>query len=554
MTGGQVRRRLAAILAADVAGYTKLMAKDETATVAALDAARLEFRAHIEGQGGRVVDMAGDSVLAVLDTATGATEAALAVQKALAGRNMQFRIGVNVGDVIEKPDGTVYGDGVNLAARLEGLAAPGGVCISAAVSDQVANKIDDAFEDIGDHSVNNVSKPVHAFAWGGVSALAQKSETRTPTVALGAFQAKGGAEAETLADGVRTGIATSLSNQTGWDLVSDVGAADYVVTVTFQVQGTRYRAATRILDSATGRHFAADRFDGSLDDPFAAEDDLTYRVYNSIRFGLHRREMEMVEQDPVAAESDNGLQLKAASLLYQPYIDTFLEARAVLERVIARSPENFIALGQITASYIGELMAGYRPLLPVDGEAALAAAKEGVRLNGVSDFCRYTLGLALLAAGRDHEAAEGELARSLELNPNYAFATMALGLTLITAGRVEDGVGHCAKVADSDPRVQIASWATQWAALGHLAAGRYDEAQDWARRSDRHQGDVARTLLIFAAAAALGGDDETAQQTAERMMTRYPEFRIRDFGNWPFRDPEPAERLVEGLRLAGLPE
>ncbi|MDP6952045.1 MAG: adenylate/guanylate cyclase domain-containing protein, partial [Alphaproteobacteria bacterium] len=216
---GEIRQRLAAILAADVAGYTKHMATDATATVDALDAARLVFREHIEGKSGRVVDMAGDSVLAVFETATGATEAALAIQKALAGRDMQFRIGVHLGEVIEKPDGTVYGDGVNLAARLEGLATPGGVCISAAVSDQVANKIDDAFDDIGEHSVKNVEKPVHAFAWGGVSDAAQAVERRKPTVAMGAFEARGGEDAEALADGLRAAVATSLSNQTGIDLV-----------------------------------------------------------------------------------------------------------------------------------------------------------------------------------------------------------------------------------------------------------------------------------------------------------------------------------------------
>ncbi len=547
-----IKRRLAAILAADVAGYTKLMAEDENATVAALDSARLVFREHIEGRAGRVVDMAGDSVLAVFETATGATEAALAVQKALAGRDMRFRIGIHLGEVIEKPDGTVYGDGVNLAARLEGLAAPGGACISAAVSDQVSNKIDDAFEDIGEHEVKNVSKPVQAFAWGGVSAQARATVRRKPTVALGAFEAKGG-DADMLAAGAREGIATSLANQTGWEMLSDTHSADFVVSATVQVAGSRYRAASRILDRKSGAHFAADRFDGTLDDPFTAQDDLTYRMYNAVRFGLHRREVELAEQEPAASDSDEALILKASEFLFQPYIEKFLAARPLLDSVLARSPENYMALAMRASSHVGELFAGYREITPADREAALDDANEAVRLNGHSDFTQYTLGMTLLACRGDHKAAEAQVARSLELNPYYAFATQTLGVILITDGRVEEGIAHCAKVAASDPRDRIASWATQHVALGHLIAGRYGEAAEWAQRSDRRQPDVARTLLVLAA-AALDSNQKTSRQTAERMQARYPDFRIADFGNWPFRDRAMAERLVEGLRLARLPE
>jgi len=159
----------------------------------------------------------------------------------------------------------------------------------------------------------------------------------------------------------------------------------------------------------------------------------------------------------------------------------------------------------------------------------------------------------LLACRGDHKAAEAQVARSLELNPYYAFAIQTLGVILITDGRVEEGIALCAKVAASDPRDRIASWAMQFVALGHLVARRYGEAVEWAQRSDRRQPDVARTLLVLAAAAALDGDSETARQTTERMLARYPDFRIADFGNFPYKDPEPADRLVEGLRLAGLP-
>src|SRR5258705_8478839 len=171
LTDTGVRQRLAAILAADVAGYSRLMAADERATVAALDAARSVFKAQIESHQGRVIDMAGDSVLAVFETATGAVAAALAIQETLAAtegavpedRRMRFRIGVHLGDVIEKSDGTVYGDGVNIAARLEGLAEPGGIAVSESIRTAVKGKVKADLDDQGEQKVKNIAEPVRAF-------------------------------------------------------------------------------------------------------------------------------------------------------------------------------------------------------------------------------------------------------------------------------------------------------------------------------------------------------------------------------------------------------
>src|SRR6266704_596259 len=172
MSGAELRQRLVAILAADVVAYSRLMSVDERATVAALDAARAVFRSRIESNQGRVIDMAGDSVLAVFDSATGAVSAAVAVQEALEAaartasddRRMRFRIGVHLGDVIEKADGTVYGDGVNIAARLEGLAAPGGIAVSDAILSAVKGKVSATFHDLGEQTVKNIAEPVRAYA------------------------------------------------------------------------------------------------------------------------------------------------------------------------------------------------------------------------------------------------------------------------------------------------------------------------------------------------------------------------------------------------------
>ncbi|MDP6952044.1 MAG: hypothetical protein QGF53_04715, partial [Alphaproteobacteria bacterium] len=256
----------------------------------------------------------------------------------------------------------------------------------------------------------------------------------------------------------------------------------------------------------------------------------------------------------VAAESDNGLMLKAAGLMYQPYIENFQATRPLLETVLARSPDNFVALAQQAVCHTGELLAGYRPISPEDKALALASAQRAVRLNNTSDFCQYVLGWALFCCERDYQGAEAALLRSLDLNPNYAFATFGYGMMLAVAGDIEDGIARCTRVIDADPRLQFLALASQYGAIAHFRAKRYGEAIHWARQSDSRQADMARTLLVLAAASALAGDEETTKQAANRMMVRYPDFHIADFGNWPFRDPEPAERLIEGLRLAGLPE
>ncbi|MBI3376280.1 MAG: adenylate/guanylate cyclase domain-containing protein [Betaproteobacteria bacterium] len=225
-----IRQRLAAILAADVAGYSRLMAADERATVTALDSARAVFRTQIESNQGRVIDMAGDSVLAVFETATGAVSAALAVQQELDAlgnsvpqdRRMRFRVGVHMGDVIEKTDGTVYGDGVNIAARLEGLAQPGGITVSESIRTAVKGKVNTVFEDQGEQTVKNVSEPVRTYRvkreGAGVSQPSPAageidlSLPDKPSIAILPFaNMSGDPEQEYFTDGITEDIITELS-------------------------------------------------------------------------------------------------------------------------------------------------------------------------------------------------------------------------------------------------------------------------------------------------------------------------------------------------------
>ena len=308
MNESDIRQRLAAILAADAAGYSRLMAADERATLAALDAARAVFRQRIEAHQGRVIDMAGDSVLAVFETASGALQAALAIQGDLTARSaasdperrMAFRVGVHLGDVIEKPDGTVYGDGVNIASRLEGLAEPGGVTVSDAVQCAIRQGVEASFEDLGLQQVKNIERPVRAFRVRIVRSPAPAvagERIDKPTIAvLPLDNMSGDPQQEFFADGITEDIITELSRFRDLFVISrnssfkykgravDVQAfarelgVQYVVEGSVRKAGNRVRITVQLIDAETNRHLWAERYDRELADIFAIQDEVTQAI------------------------------------------------------------------------------------------------------------------------------------------------------------------------------------------------------------------------------------------------------------------------------------
>jgi adenylate cyclase len=331
-----VKQRLAAILAADVAGYSRLMAADERATVAALDAARAVFRAQIESSQGRVIDMAGDSVLAVFETATGAVSAALAVQKEISSsadafpedRRMRFRIGVHLGDVIEKADGTVYGDGVNIAARLQALAEPGGIAVSDSIRNAVKGKVNAVLTDLGEQEVKNIADPVRAYATvtaEAALAAATGIDLSAPVPGFGGRPAmavlpfanlSGDPEQEYFADGLAEDILTRLAMQRRWPVIArnssfsfkgravDVRAvgkalgARYVLEGSVRKAGNRVRITGQLIDAETGHHLWAERYDRVLEDLFAIQDELTDGIVGAIEGAVGRAEIVRAHRKP----------------------------------------------------------------------------------------------------------------------------------------------------------------------------------------------------------------------------------------------------------------
>jgi len=317
LSESQIRQRLAAILVADVAGYSRLMGCDECGTVANLEGARSVFRASVESHQGRVIDMAGDSVLAIYETATGAVASALAIQHELDERaaqvaedcRMRFRIGIHLGDVMEKTDGSVFGDGVNIAARLEALAEPGGITVSDAVQCAIRNRMSATFDDLGAQRVKNIADPIRAYkvydaarlavptAAAAVPAAPGRERVDKPQIAVLPFlNMSGDAEQEFFADGITEDIITELSRFRDLFVISrnssfkykgqavevqkfarELGV-NYVVEGSVRKVGKRVRITVQLIDAENDRHIWAERYDRDLEDIFAIRDEVTTAI------------------------------------------------------------------------------------------------------------------------------------------------------------------------------------------------------------------------------------------------------------------------------------
>ncbi|KPK05233.1 MAG: hypothetical protein AMJ64_12055 [Betaproteobacteria bacterium SG8_39] len=586
MSGAGIRQRLAAILAADVAGYSRLMAADEHATVASLDAARAVFRAQIAAHGGRVIDMAGDSVLAVFETAMGAVSAALAVQRALAGlaeaapddRRMRFRIGVHMGDVIEKADGTVYGDGVNIAARLEGLAEPGGITVSDAVHGAVRSKVAAGFVDQGEQQVKNIAHPVRAYrvtATGHTAAIAARAPAEPalrppdkPSLAVLPFtNMSGDPEQEYFADGITEDIITDVSKTPGLFVIArnssftykkqnvdvkEVGrkfGVRHVLEGSVRKAGMKVRINVQLIDAESGGHVWAERFDRNLEDIFALQDEVTQRIVEALKVKLsgsdpaHHRARGKVNTEAY------DYMLRARSCLLQFTPQGLAEARAMLERALEIDPGLMQANAYLAVAYGTEYVNGWVDPTSDSLAKGLALARKAVAGNPDDAMSRNALAIALMW-NRKLDEAERESRRTIELDPNFSEAHGGLGFILHFTGRHQPSIACFEQALRLDPQFHL--WLH---ALGRsqFALQRYAEAEATFKRRLIHmpKSDVTRAYL--ASLYGLTGRREEAQRMWRELMEinpQYtPELTLRIL---PYTDRAPLEQFVEGLRKAGL--
>ncbi len=587
----ELKQKLAAILAADVAGYSRLMSLDERATVAALDAARAVFRAQIDAKRGRVIDMAGDSVLAAFETAAGAVGAALAVQQLLADsgkdqpedRRMRFRIGVHLGDVIEKADGTVYGDGVNIAARLESLAEPGGITVSDAVYGAVRGKVSAQFADQGEQQVKNIAYPVRAFRITGMASPAAPAAAaprapaepalrppEKPSLAVLPFNnMSGDPEQEYFADGITEDIITDVSKVPGMFVIArnssftykkqnvdvkEVGrkfGVRHVLEGSVRKAGMKVRINVQLIDAESGGHVWAERFDRDLEDIFALQDEVTQKIVAALKVNLAGGgPAQPRTRGKVNTEAYDYL-LRARSCILQFTPHGLAEGRAMLERALEIDPAMTQGRAYLAITVLLEYLNGWNNAGPERLEQSLALARKAYEADESNALACNALAIGLIWSRRLDEA-EPLSRRAIEIDPNLSEAHGSLGNALHFAGKHEEAIAAFEQALRLDPEFHVWIHAVGRA---QFALGRYAEAEASFKRRLIHmpKSDVTRAYLA-SLYGHTGRIDEAKRLWRELMEInpKYtPELTLRIL---PYKDRAPLDQFIEGLRKAGLPE
>ena len=493
LQGAELKQRLAAILAADAASYSRLMARDERATVAALDAARAVFKAQIESNLGRLVDTAGDSVLAVFQTATGAVQAALAIQGGLKGlaagvpeeRRLHFRIGLHLGDVIEKGDGTVYGDGVNIAARLQSLAVPGGVMVSESVRTAIRGNVAIGFADQGIQAVKNISEPIRTYSLVDVSSgrpmsaftATDQSLPDKPSIAILPFaNISGDPEQEYFADGITEDIIIELARFRDLYVIArnssftykgkavdvrtvakDLGVR-YVLGGSTRKGAGRIRVTGQLVDAINGNHLWAEKYDRTLDDIFAVQEELTHSIVTAIAPHIQASELEKARRRRPDSIIAYEIATCARSKGWEAYnrADRKLRDEAVSDAraALAIDPRSTVALTSLAHAQWQHVVFW----TTADPQAAfadgIAASTRAIELDP-SEALGYAIkGLLLVyAPDRDRSSdALQNLRRANELNPHDTQILTALGIAEATAGDPHTAIARLEPALRSKPR------------------------------------------------------------------------------------------------------
>ena len=493
----QLQHRLAAILAADAAGYSRLMSIDDKATVAALDAARAVFRTQIEAQQGRVIDMAGDSVLAVFGTATGAVNAALSIQaqvNALAkaqpeDRRMHFRIGVHLGDVIEKTDGTVYGDGVNIAARLQALADVGSILVSDAIAGAVRGRVAAGLADAGEQQVKNIAFPVRTWRVSGGEAIANAPSTTAatgagsrPSIAVLPFKVLADdPRLSFLADGLAEDVIALLARVAGFELIApsssfafrnreasaetiarDLGVR-YIVEGSLRAIGDTLRVSTQLIDAASARVLWSGRVEGRSDDTADLQDGIARGVISELEPELTRAEIAHIRRlRPENVDAWGSYQQGVGAIALKGWTDEALqESRSHLRRAFELDPHFAQARALFALTSALGSNTGVLPSTPELHREVLDEAERAIALDDGSTAVLGFAGCALADLGQRERGCE-ILQRALAIDPSNAQAHVALGASLGMQGFVEEGVASMRRgmrISPQDRRLGFWRWA-----------------------------------------------------------------------------------------------
>lgn len=574
-----VQRKLAAILSADAAGYSRLMSEDEVGTVRILVTCRDLVSSVIARHGGRVVDTPGDNILAEFTSAVSAVEAAHAMQTQLEGcngqlpadRRLAFRIGVNLGDVVTE-EGRLYGDGVNVAARIEALAPPGGICVSGKVYDEVRRKLDLAFEDLGEQSLKNIAAPVRVYRvrrdgeGAPLGAAAAPAVAKPSIIVLPFTNMSGDAEQEFFADGLTEDILTELSRFPGLFVISrntsfkykgrplevqkvarELGV-QYVVEGSVRRAGKRVRVTVQLIDGESDRHLWAERYDRDLEDIFALQDEVTHAIVSILPGRVEAAMQERATRKPTENMAAYECVATAKTLHHRSTRADNARAMELIERAIRLDPKYGHAHAWKACIVGQQITYGW-----ADYDEGLRVIEEELKLalsldDNDSDVHRILAALKL--RHHDFERAVYHQGRALELNPNDDLIVVQQGEILTWLGQAEEGIEWIRKAMRLNPYHPPRFWSHLARAL--FGARRYGEAAEAVQRipapDEFH-------LAFLAACLGAAGDTARARDQIRLVLAKKPDFSVqRDYQpTLHYKREEDLAHHREALLRAGLP-
>ncbi len=588
-----VTRKLAAILVADIVGYSRLAGADEDRVLARLRALRSDLiDPAISVHNGRVVKRTGDGVLVEFRSVVDAVRCAIELQNGLVERNaglppdrrIEFRVGVHLGDVVEESDGDLMGDGVNIAARLEGIARPGAIALSEDAYRQVKGRLDMSVSDLGHKELKNIAEPIRVYSLEvGMPAEAKPAPLesaprisgppRCSMVVLPLASLGGGPEHETFVDGVTESLTTDLSQVANTIVVARNTAftykgktADakqigrelnvrYILEGSIQHGGSRMRVNVQLIDAATGNHLWADRFDKPMADLFDMQDEIVSHLANQIRAELMEVEAQRAEREPNPDSFDYYVQ--GVATFNKGRLENMMKARALFEKAVALDPTNVDAL--VGAARV-DIVSG--AVYAIDDRAQRLAAAEALLLKGLSiaprnQWAHLWLGFVQILTNRASRGI-GEFERALALNRNLAVAHAWIGMAKIMLGRAEETEVHIAEAFRISPRDGASFLWKNIQGLAKLQLGKDEEAADLFRQSIDASRNYPLNHFYLAAALVHLGQQAEAEAEATSGLALAPKFTVTRFREAAESDNSvyvaQRKRILEGMCKAGVPE
>ena len=587
MAEARVERRLVAVLAADVAGYSRLMGADEVGTLSALKVVRRELvDPEITAHKGRIVKTTGDGVLVEFASSVDAVTCAIAIQQRMTeqaaraiGPQLQYRIGINIGDIIIDGD-DIFGDGVNVAARMEGIAEPGGVCISSSAYEQVQGKVNVDFVDLGEHSLKNISRPIRAYAVSQGANFDRRASTSSSSapqlsiVVLPLTNIGGDPEQEYFVDGVTESLTTDLSRINSSFVIARNTAftfkgkavnvrtlgrelhVRYVLEGSVQRGGSRLRVNVQLIDAETGNHLWAERFDKPVADLFDMQDEIVSRLANTLGAQLiaaEARRAECIVHPNVMDLYFQGTACRNKG----PTPEHLASARRFFEKALALEPENVEAL--VGNAYVDAISAGS---FVTDDRAGRFSVAETTLIKALSLVPEHAqahmlLGFVQISTNR---AAQGiaECEQALSLDRNLAGAHGWIGIAKVYMGRAEETEAHIQEALRLSPRDPGAFRWLHFVGVAKMHLNADADAVVWLRRGVELNRNYAIGHFRLAAALTQLGYLDQARAAAQAGLTLDSNFTIRRFRSYATSD-NPAylagtERAYNGMRMAGVPE